>query len=96
MDAIYSPKTFKQDHIVRDKKGGPLGRAVMRNDDAYEEGKDLEISILKIPLELLDKVSGAHVYIDGFRYKIPANTPDFRRNRRDKDLVISSFILQRD
>lgn len=96
MDAIYSPKTFKRDHIVRDKKGGPLGRAVMRNDDAYEEGKDLEISILKIPVEFLDRVIGSHVYIDGFRYKIPGDTPDFRRNRRGKDWIISSFILQRD
>ena len=95
MNVPYSPKTFKQDHIVRDVKGAPLGRVVMRNDAAYEEGKDIEIAILKIPLEFKARVENSCVYIDGFRYKIPEKIPKFRVNARSKDWVISSFVLQR-
>ena len=96
MDAQYSPKTFKYDHVIRDIRGTPLGRVVMRNDQAYQEGKDIEIAILKIPLQFRAKLLGSHVYVDGYRYKIPDKVPDFRFNKREKDWVMTSFILQRD
>ena len=52
-------KTFKQDHIVRDEKGRPLGRIVMRDDNAYEEGKDIEVAILEIPLILKSNIKNS-------------------------------------
>ena len=88
-------KTFKQDHIVRDAKGGPLGKIILRNDNAYEEGKDIEVALLKIPLVLKGNIQESTVYIDGHPYKLPENLPKFRRNTRGKDWVLSSFILQR-
>ena len=95
MDAQYSSNTFKYDHLIRDEKGKPVGRVVMRNDGAYREGKDIEISILKIPLEFRDRILGSYVFIDGYKYKIPEKLPNFRLNKRDRDWVATSFILQR-
>lgn len=95
MATQYSSKTFRYDHVIRDEIGKPLGRVVMRNDEVYEEGKDIEISILKIPLEFRDRILGSFVFVDGYKYKIPEKLPKFRLNKRDRDWVASSFILQR-
>ena len=95
MDAIYSPKTFKYDHVVRDEKGVPVGRIVLRSDDSYVEGADIQVSILRVPMELRDSVLGTYIYIDGFRYRVPKKFPEFRFNKRGNEWVASSFILER-
>jgi hypothetical protein len=95
IDAKYSPGTFRFDHVLRDDKGVPVGRAVMLEDDAYAEGKDIPIVILKIPLQFRDKILGSFVFVDGFRYKLPESLPEFRINKRENDWVASSFILRR-
>lgn len=95
MRAKYTPKTFRQDHVIRDEMGKPLGRIVMRNDGAYQEGKDIEVAILKIPVELKEHIVGSIIYVDEYGYKIPENLPEFRNNRRDRDWIASSFVLLR-
>ena len=96
MDLIYTPKTFKYDHVIRDEKGKPVGRVVMRDDDAYEPGKDIQVAILKIPIEFRESILGSLVFVDEYCYKLPDKLPNFRLNKRNKDWVASSFILCRD
>ena len=95
LDAQYSPGTFRFDHVLRDDRGVPVGRAVMVDDEGYQEGKDIQIVLLKIPLQFREKILGSFVYIDGFRYKLPESLPEFRINKRERDWVASSFILRR-
>ena len=95
MDAVYSPKTFKYDHVVRDEKGVPVGRIVLRSDDSYAEGESLQVSILRVPVQLRDNVLGTYIYVDGYRYKVPQKLPSFRFNKRGNEWVASSFVLER-
>jgi hypothetical protein len=95
MDAKFSPKTFEKDHIIRDETGKPLGRLVMRNDEDYEEGQDIQVAVLKVPVAFKETILGSEVYVDGYRYKIPDEIPKFRVNQRTNDWVASSFLLCR-
>ena len=95
MDAVWSPKTFKYDHIVRDKAGKALGRMVLRFEESYKEGDDIQVTILKVPCQFMTSILGSFIYIDGYRYRVPEKLPDFRVNQRDRDWVVSSFILPR-
>jgi len=95
IDAQYSPGTFKYDHVLRDVRGVPVGRVVMLDDDSFEPGKDIQIAILKIPVQFREGILGSFVYVDGYRYKIPERLPEFRVNKRGRDWVASSFILRR-
>jgi hypothetical protein len=88
-------KTFKYDHIVRDKKGKPLGRIVLV-DDNYLLGEPLKVILLKLPRIFFDSVLCAELYLDGVKYKVPSDLSDFRINSTSVDWVISNFILEVD
>jgi hypothetical protein len=87
----YSTDTFKMDHLIRDSKGIPIGRVVLRNDSDYKKGEDLQVAILKIPLSFNIPVHGLEFYIDGVKYGIPSDLVSFRSGKRSEDYVMSNF-----
>ena len=95
MKAKYTPMTFSIDGIVRDVDGRPFGRAVLPTWFKYSPGEDIKVVILKVPYRSSGSVLGETIFVDGFCYKIPEKIKEFRVNKRDKDWILSSFVLTR-
>lgn len=93
-DLVYSPKTFKQDHIARDHRGLPLCRLVLVNDSAYTEGKPIQVALLSLPKSFELGIVGLEFYIDETLYKLPETIPDFRVNTRKDCIIVSSVTVE--
>lgn len=90
----YTKHTFKQDHLIRDEKGIPIGRIILRDDSEYVPGQDLNIALLKVPLSFKIPVKNLIFYVDGVKYQVPDNILSIRMKKRDKDYIVSSFVAK--
>jgi hypothetical protein len=86
-------KTFKYDHLLRDSKGLPFGRVVLKND--YKEGENIEAVLVEIPLVNTNYVKGLQFYIDGYKYKIPSKLHDIRICKDNLRWLVNTFVLER-
>ena len=86
--------TFKHDHIIRDEKGLPLGRVILKDDSQYKSGMDaIPVVLLKMPTSI--SVLGLRVFIDGIPYQIPKDLDSTKLSQRGLDFVITNFYLRR-
>lgn len=86
--------SFKLDHMIRGSIGEPIGRAVLRDDNALKVGEDIQISLFKIPIVFGIEPRGLKVFIDSVPYQVPDNLPNLKLNKRGGDLVVSNFTLK--
>ncbi|GAF93990.1 unnamed protein product [marine sediment metagenome] len=87
-------KTFEKDHVVRDSKGLPLGRIILRDDSSYEEGKPLDVALLTVSAMRTRNVMGLLYYLDGHPYRIPEDLPALRIVTAQGRHRVNSFIMQ--
>lgn len=88
---MITSKTFMKDRLIRDKSGVPIGRCVLVDDSAYEEGTPLFVVIVSIPVSYYGAHS--HVYIDGTPYLIPKKVPPVRRSSNGLNVVLNNVTL---
>ena len=88
--------TFIRDHLVRDKKGLPLGRVVLVNDADYTKGVDsLFVALLECPVARVTTPLKAHFYIDGVPYALQENIPSVRISRMKEKFYINNVYLEK-
>jgi len=89
-------ETFAYDHLIRDSRGVPLGRVILKDDSGYETGMaSIPVVLLKIPLTITS-VCGLLCYIDGLVYKIPTDIGVEKVNKRGGDHILTNFYLERE
>lgn len=87
-------RTFIKDRLIRDKNGIPIGRCVLLEDSAYEEGKSLSVVLVKIPISYYN--SNDSIYIDGSSYRIPKKAAMVRKNTDGRNIILNNVILEID
>ncbi len=90
---MYSPNTFIVDRLIRTEQGMPIGRIVLFDDNDFELGKPVKISILKVPVQFNLQIIGLEFYIDGVKYRIPEDLPEVKCNKNNADWFVSSTII---
>lgn len=84
-------KTFASDRILRNEQGLPMGRAVLVGD--YEPGKDIAMAVLEVFNALPTTVKNLVFYVDGEKYKVPADHPDAKMSVSNGKLLLNNFFL---
>jgi len=87
-------KSFKRDHAVRDRMGRPIGRIVLRDDSAYEEGEPVDVALLTVPVTEIAKIKALVLYLDGHPYRVPEDVPDARIIISMGRHRVNSFMLE--
>ena len=88
------PKMFRHDHVLRDKKGVPLARVILVDDNAYEEGEPIAVALLSAPVATVRKVLGRTFYADGIEYRIPPDIAPLKMKERGGKHLVNNFYLQ--
>jgi len=88
------PKTFSQDHVLRDRNGSPLGRAILVEDDLYREGKPFRVALLLVPVHRTKKAQALDYYVDGIRYRIPPGVPDLKIRQSEGMHRVNNFTME--
>ena len=91
---MNSPDYFSRDHIVRDEKNRPIGRAVLKND--FKPHEDLQVVVLKIPVVKVKSktIFGMIIYINKEPYYIPKDLPKSKLASNKLDHRLGLFVLQ--
>ncbi len=85
-------KTFVRDRIARNSKGVPTARVVLVGD--YVEASTIPVAVLELLGQVTRKAVKSEVfYIDGVKYKMPADLPDLKITEVRGRLMVNSFYL---
>ncbi len=87
------PKYFKQDRIVRDAVGKPIGRVVLPGD--FKMGTSIAVAILTVPKALQVPLVGTKFYVDGEPYQVPEDLPKVKFTTTIDKLMVSNFFLDK-
>ena len=89
--------TFVYDKLIRDIKGIPLGRIILKDDADYVlDMPNIPVVLLKIPVSITPSVAGLLCYIDGVAYKIPDEVVKNKVNKRGGDYIVTNFYLEKE
>ncbi len=89
-----APKTFKFDHVLREKDGRPVARAILAEDQAYVYGEPIALVLLTAPSAQMKSVLGRVFYVDGLPYAVPVDVPSLRVAERGGKHMVNNFYLQ--
>ena len=91
---MTSPDYFSRDHIVRDAKNCPIGRAVLRDD--FKPYEDLKVVVLKIPVVKAESktILGMTIYINEEPYYIPKDLPKSKLASNKLDHRLGLFVFK--
>lgn len=88
------PKVFRHDHVLRDAKFRPVARAILRDDNDYEEGEPIALALMTVPVAKMKKVKGQLFYADGTAYKVPDDLSPLKMKEVGGKHMVNNFYLQ--
>lgn len=85
--------TFSADRLVRNDKGYPMGRCVLKPGFKYVKGiESIPVALCEFPKIYVSDPRGMTFMIDGIPYTISKDVLDIRINRGDRTkIVINTF-----
>ena len=84
-------KTFAMDRLLRNEQGLAAGRVVLAKD--YEPDHDIAIAVLEVFKGIPATVKNSIFYVDGIKYKVPADLPDVKITVSRGKLLLNNFYL---
>jgi hypothetical protein len=87
------PKFFKQDKLLRDQNYRVIGR-VMLNDVDFQEGGPIPVVLLQVPKEYMPDVRGQVFYVDGKKYRVPADIQAQKLGGNRLLTYVNNFYLE--
>jgi len=92
MNREHQEAHFKAEKILRNQEGRPVGRVVLFDD--FKVGEPLKVSVLKVPRQYMDKVTGQEFYIGKYIYKVPEDLHKIKVSHNAVDHLLNSFVME--
>lgn len=82
---------FKYDHVIRTEGWAPLGHVILSGD--YIPGEKIPVALLEVPKMFWPDALGQVCWVDGRRYRVPADLSRIKVNASATQWLLNNFYL---